>query len=270
MDYYFNLWLKDRSPLQTFWYRGEPQVEVKVLLKVPFDLKAMYPDSPYDEVYYSLTIDRVVEDEDGDLWLLDYKSAKAMQTHFFATDPQIGVYYWAGHHIYPGRKIKGFIYQQHRKDVPDPPKLTAKGKLSTDKRQLTTHRAYRAILVNMYGPDFQKWPAENLDLLNALAQQETLDADKFVRRDRIYRNEYSHEAEGAKILMEVEDMLNPDLPLYPNPTRDCAYMCTFQSACVSMDDGSDWEGELEMFSHKRPVDQDEWTKFLPKPEDIKD
>lgn len=32
--------------------------------------------------------------------------------------------------------------------------------------------------------------------------------------------------------------------VYPNPSRDCSWRCPFVSVCPSMDDGSDWEGEL--------------------------
>ena len=266
MDYY-ELWLKDRSPLRTFWYRDQPQVEVKVLLKIPFNPKELYPDSPYDEVYYSLTIDRVVEDEDdGDLWLIDYKSAKRMETKHFAIDPQISAYYWAGHHIYPGRKIKGFIYQQHRKDVPEKPRMLASGKLSVAKQQLTTHRAYREQMLNLFGKNTQRWPQENMEFLNYLAGEETQDYDEYIRRDRIYKNEYNHESEGAKILLELEDMLNPNLALYPNPTRECVqYTCPFLNPCMSIDDDADWIDELSSTYSLRPPENDGWRKYLPDP-----
>lgn len=32
--------------------------------------------------------------------------------------------------------------------------------------------------------------------------------------------------------------------VYPVPSRDCSWRCPFVSVCPSMDDGSDWEGEL--------------------------
>lgn len=264
MDYY-SMWLSERDIYKTFWFNGIPQVEVRAHVEIPFDIKAKYPTSPYDKAVYSVTIDRVVEDpEDGGLWLVDYKSAKAIQTLHYATDPQIGAYYWAAGYIYD-RPIKGFIYQQHRKDSPQIPRVTSMGRLSVDKRQLVTHRSYRAVLVNIYGPDFNKWPGENLSFLNNLAAEETPDMDRFIRRDKIYRNEFSFESEGAKILLEVEDMLNPDLPLYPNPTRDCIYMCNFLHACLSVDDGSDWEYELEMAHGPREMETDLWRSNLPQP-----
>ena len=265
---YYTLWLSERDIYKTYWHNGVPQVEVRAHVEIPLDVKRLHPDSPYDKAVYSVTIDRVVEDpEDGGLWLVDYKSAKQMAVLHFATDPQIGAYYWVAEHIYD-RPIKGFIYQQHRKDVPHTPKITSLGKLSTDKRQLTTHRAYRKVLLNIFGPDNKKWPAENLDMLNYLAKEEGPDADKFIRRDKVYRNEHSFQSEGTKILMEVADMLDPNLPLYPNPTRDCIYMCPFMHACVSLDDGSDWEYELELAHQSREKENELWRQKLPQPSQL--
>lgn len=268
MDYYL-VWLSERDGYKTFWYNGIPQVEVRAHVEIPLDVKRLHPESPYDKAVYSVTIDRVVEDpEDGGLWLVDYKSAKTFAQLHFATDPQIGAYYWVAEHIYPGKWIKGFLYQQHRKNVPEAPRITAAGRLSSDKRQLTTHAAYRKVLTNVYGPDSQKWPAENLATLNYFAGEEQPDMDKFIRRDKVYRNQYSFQSEGTKILMEVADMLNPNLPLYPNPTRDCTYMCPFLHACVSMDDGSDWEHELVLAHSSREKENELWRKKLPHPSQL--
>ena len=261
MDYY-SLWLSERDKYRTFWFNGIPQVEVRAHVEIPFDPKSKYPSSPYDKAVYSVTIDRVVEDEDGQIWLVDYKSAKQIQTMHYATDPQIGAYYWVAGYIYD-KPIAGFIYQQHRKDIPQTPRVTSLGRLSTDKRQLVTHASYRKVLVNIFGPNAEKWPSENLTFLNFLAQEEGPDADKFIRRDKVYRNQYSFQSEGTKILLEVEDMLNPDLPLYPNPTRDCAYMCPFMHACLSLDDGSDYEYELSLAHASRGPENDQWRLHLP-------
>lgn len=257
LDYYESIWLQARDPLKTYWHDGVPQVEVNVHIPLPIT-------SPnYDEVVYGLTMDRVIIDDAGLLWIVDYKTAKRIQTQFLQTDPQISAYCWAASQLY-GKPIGGFIYQQHRKDVPVEPRTLANGRLSTADTQLTTHRHYRRSLINTYGAVLRA-PRENVDFLNWLEQQETTDMDKFVRRDKVFRNAHQIEAEGAKIMMEVEDMLNTDLPLYPNPTRECGHLCSFNNACISLDDGSDWEGELrDSFREKDPT-FDSWRKYLPKP-----
>jgi len=75
--------------------------------------------------------------------------------------------------------------------------------------------------------------------------------------------------------MELEDITNPNLPLYPNPTKDCEYMCPMQAACVALDDGSDWEGTLGTYSvatgdvlTQREKEQLQWRNLLPEPHQV--
>lgn len=258
---YYDLWLKTRDPLKTFVFEGVPQCEVNFKVKLP------WTEGKYgiDEVYYSGQIDRVIEDENGLLWLVEYKTAKAMATTHFLTDPQIGSYCWGAANMY-GMPVAGVIYQQHRKDLPRKPRILANGKLSAADSQLTTHRMYREEMINIYG-SVNKAPPENVRMLNNLAMVENEHMDAFVRRDKIQRNEFSIQTEGVKILMEVDEMLDPNLALYPNPTRQCAFECPFGSACVSLDDGSDWEYELQLTTTQRDAEYDSWRAYLV-PEDF--
>jgi hypothetical protein len=261
LNYYENEWLVARDPLTTFWYNGVPQVEVNFRIKLPYNAQKF----GFAGVEYSGTIDRIVIDQWGQLWIVEYKTAKQIQTLHFAHDGQVSSYCWAGDYLYPGHSVAGVIYQQHRKSLPEDPPVLMNGKLSSAKNMLTTHRHYRQALVNHYG-DIKNAPSANVDLLNSLARQENEEWDKFIRRDRVERNEVQRQAEGAKILLELDDMLNPNLPLYPNPTRECTHMCAFNNACVSMDDGSDWQSELEMLMVPRDKEYDTWRKYLPKSE----
>lgn len=256
LEYYADVWLINRDPLRTFIFNGVPQVEVHALVPIPITTPW------YDRVLYAVTLDRVVEEEDGKLAILDYKTAKRFQTHFLQTDPQISAYCWIGNQLYPGRRIDSFIYQQHRKDAPIEPRRLSDGTFSTAKGQLTTRSLYKKALVNQYG-DVMNAPIENLDYLNWLGTQEDDNHDRFIRRDRVRRNQHQSEAEGAKLLMELEEMLNPDVPLYPNPTRECGSMCAFNTACINMDDGSDFEHEIQMGFRTKDADFDHWRKFLP-------
>lgn len=258
MDYYI-LWLQQRTKtiLRTFWFNGEPQVEVNFRFKIPFDASKW----GYDEVVYSGTIDRITIDEHELLWINDYKSAAHIETLHYATDPQIGVYMWAAPYIY-GKDIGGFIYQQHRKAIPHPGRLTYNNtQVSVDAQQLTTRALYKDTLIKMFG-SVERAPDKNIQFLNKLAMEESEDFDKFIRIDRIGRNTFSAQAEGVKILMELEDMLNPNLPLYPNPTRECPKFCPFYTPCIAMDDGSDWKHILDnMFELREPV-YDSWRKKI--------
>jgi hypothetical protein len=102
--------------------------------------------------------------------------------------------------------------------------------------------------------------------MNTLMKSETQDKDRYIVRDKIHRNPEQCYHEAQKILLELEDMLNPDLPLYPNPTRDCSRMCSFLTPCVNMDDGSDWEALLTQAYSSRDQDLERlWRARLPSP-----
>lgn len=262
MNYYSSYWLRNRSPLQTYVHNGVPQVEVNAIVEIDINLFPRWLRQYYDRILYSATFDRVIIDGDGLLWLVDYKTTKRMATLHFSGDPQISAYCWLGQHLY-GQPIAGMIYQQHRKEIVVPPKLLVTGKLSVNKQQATSHSLYRTSLQQIYGESIDRWPAANVDFLNWLAGEEGPTADHFIRRDRVERNISTHQSTGTLILMEIEEMLDPTLPLYPNPTRDCAFMCPFLTACTSIDDGGDYQAELDMFFHPRPRSQESWRPYLP-------
>lgn len=257
LQYYSEEWLKTRDPLKTFVWKGIPQLEVNFRVDIPMDVTPY----GYDKAVYSGTLDRVAEDAHGQLWIVEYKTAKSVSTLHFENDTQVSAYCWAGNFLYD-RPITGVIYQQHRKEIPHEPKILANGRISQDKAQLTTHSRLRAIVQNVYG-SVEKAPMDYKVLMQHFVSVEDADKDKFIRRDRIRRNAHQCEAEGNKILMEVSEMLDPNLPLYPNPDRTCAFMCPFNGTCTSLDDGSDWEYELGILMQPRDAEYDRWRKYLP-------
>ena len=266
MMQYYDTWLRHRNPLKTFWHNGVPQCEVTFEIPLPVDFTAVdMKGVAYEDVRYVGTIDRVAIDEHGRLWLIDYKSAKMFSTSHYDTDPQVTAYCWAASVLYPDHEVAGFIYQQHLKELAKPPETLKSGKLSLNKSQRTTRQLYREGLINLYGA-IENAPPDYVTFLNELAASETQDEDRFIRRDWIERSVPQIEAEGEKIMLEVVDMLNPDLPLYPNPTRDCSWDCSFQSACLMIDDEGDFEGELKDIAVIRQPQNDSWRKYLPSPD----
>lgn len=263
LHYLTKFWLQTRNPLKTFVYKGVPQLEINFQIEIPFDIKAHFPNSPYDKAIYSGTIDRVVIDDENRLWGLDYKTAKAMKSSHFANDPQATVYPWAMNAIYPEHETAGLIYWQLLKASPKPPTPLKSGKISVAQNMKTSRPLYRQALIDAFG-SVEKAPPGNVDYLNQLAMQESTERDAYVRRDKVYQNRHSQEAEGVKIMQELQDMLNPDLLLYPNPTFMCPHMCSFFEECISMNDGSDWEGQLEMNTQQRARSDESWRAALPK------
>ena len=261
LQYYSTYWLRNRSALETYWLHGLPQVEVR------FEIELVDIRGPQGQpVIYQGTLDRVAVDSYGRLWVVEYKTTKQFQVYHFDVDDQISSYVWAANCIYQ-KPIAGVIYMQFRKKLPQYPRILATGKLSVNKEQNTTAVMYRQAILDIYG-DIKKAPDENVRFLNTLVGLETEDADQFIRRDYVERNQHQVQAQGVKILMEAEDMVNPKLPLYPNPTRDCGWQCGLQSACIAMDDGSDFEGLLASLTVPRQEEDRSWRLYLPQPSNL--
>jgi hypothetical protein len=270
MFYYGDYWLRNRRPLlRTFIFRGQPQVEVNAHIEIPRHQLPKHVQENFDRVIYSITLDRVIEDDDNLLWIVEYKTAKRLEVRHLPTDPQVNAYCWAGQMLY-GRPISGVIYQQHLKRVPEPPRMLADGTISINKSQVTTHALYRAQVARLCGSDSSRWPSKYVEMVNYLAQQESPVHDDFIRRDRVYRNEHSAQAEGQKILFELDEMLNSDTALYPNAHRFQCGWCPFLNACISIDDGGDWEFELQHFFQSRPTAGDSWRRSLPNPQALQE
>lgn len=243
LDYY-PTWLAQRDEYQTLIFNGAPQVEVQFSIEIP-ELSA-YAGRP---VVYQGAIDRVMVDCDGRLWLEDYKTAKRFDTAKLESDPQITAYCWAAEQYYQ-QEVEGMVYLQMKKAVPQFPKTLARGGLSTDKRQYTTYSLFLTALEEL-GYSHGNMPANYAKYLDLLLEQETIDGDRFIRWDKVRRNDSFKQSEYDLIVTEGLEMLNKDLPLYPNPTRDCATDCNFRSVCLSRRDGSDWEWLLNTMYQKR-------------------
>lgn len=263
---HYLMWLKNRDPLQTLWIDGVPQVEVKAQLELPIVPYALdeqtgdhNPHPDFDRVVYQLTLDRIVE-IDGELWILDYKFYKTFGQGDLDYDQQMGAYIWAANALYD-RPIVGAILQEHRKALPKPPRVLSTGKLSTAERQGTTHYLYREAIQELYG-SIEQAPQKYVQHLNNLAKQEGDERDDFVRRTYTKRIIEQVQAEGSRVLLEVEDMLNPDLPLYTNMTRDCSWDCPLNEVCVMVERDDDWQSLLEELTVPREQETDEWRKYL--------
>jgi len=262
LDYYEE-WLKTRPKFDTLVLNGKPQVEVHVIVPIDLDLLPPWVREHWDEVLYAATFDRVCIDEYERLWIVEYKTAKRMEWFHLGTDPQVTAYCWLGSQVYD-LPIAGVIYQQHRKQVPEGPRILADGRVSQQTAG-TTYAKYRQTMTKIYGTESSRWPGNNITALNSLLKEEDDTKDLFIQRDRTTRSEHQIEAEGQKILLELEDILNPNLPLYPNPNRMFCSWCAFQHACIDMDDGGDWQADLGYEFKPQTQERDSWRKHLKLP-----
>lgn len=248
---HYKQWMQRRDSYETVWMDGKPQVEVRFALELE-DLseKAGRP------VVYRGTIDRLVQDVEGRYWIEDYKTAKRIDLSKLVNDPQISAYTWAAEQFY-GLPIEGMLYTQFVKDSPSAPKHLVRGGLSVDQKQKTTYDVYRRELLDLYPSG--NFPSKYINFLNDLAARETPEGDPFIRRDGVYRNTQAKEKTYEYIIGEVSEMINPDLPIYPNPTRDCSWECTeFRTVCTAMDEGDDWEYLLNNFYRRKEEYDETW------------
>lgn len=253
LDYYQFYWLPRRSEFQTLFVDGVPQVEVDFSIKLP--RRALPLEG---------TFDRVVVDPYKRLWVEDYKTAARYDSTKLETDPQVTAYSLAASIIY-GRAFEGVLYTQFIKTPPRAPKKLVTGGFSRNIKQTVSYETYKAALVQEFGGI----PKSYVDVLNELKLQETADGDRFIRRDLVRRNWHQQRAELVKILAETRDMLNPRLPLYPNPSRDCAWDCPFRVPCVLLDAGGDYESVLNL-GYREAGDNDRWRTRIqyPYPPDL--
>lgn len=264
---YYEYWLQSRESLNTFVYKGRFQTEVNFQIQLPITDEWLQKVGA-SRIVASGTIDRVVIDSYGRLWLVDYKTAKVASQDHLDIDPQITMYLWAAQYLYPGYTVGGFIYQQHKKlEIEEPPFVKSTRRFSTDKRLATTAVMYEKTLTNFYG-HYEKAPSVNIEYLQWLKEQENGEKDRFIIRTAATRNASQLLAEERKLVMEAYDMTNPELRLYPNPTRDCNWDCkAFYDACLMLDDGGDAAGYVEGSTVSREEESELWLKELrlPKP-----
>lgn len=221
-------------------------------------------------VYYHGTLDRVVRDKHGRWWIMDWKTAKGADTNKLDTDDQISAYMWAAEQWF-GHPIHGFVYVQLTKDVAQPPKRLVNGTLSVDKKQKTTYALLKAELIKDYG-EVRKAPSTMITFLNHLAAAEAPEGDRFIRWDLVTRTQEQKVSTYNHIIAEVSMMIQPDLYLFPNPTRDCIWDCPFRDACLMMDRGQEKEAKewLDLEFEQRPRGEDgnldPWRENIPWPD----
>ena len=255
--HYINEWLPKRKQFRTLWIDGKPQVEVEVI----FELKELSKIAG-EPVYYSMKFDRVVLDEYDRLWIMDYKTAANFDIDKLETDPQISVYSWGGE-LYYNKPIEGMVYLQFKKALIGDPKILKRpaGAISIDKTQSTNYYKYLEALKFKYGV-LQEAPPENLETLDYFLSLESELGDNFIRYDLVRRNDANKKKQYELILLEGKEMLNKDLSIYPNPTRDCAKNCPFRTVCISEDDGSDWKFILDNNFIIKKGEQDLWRSKI--------
>lgn len=180
-------------------------------------------------VVYQVRLDLVVRDADGNLRLVDHKTAIRFDdlTHL-ELDTQLSSYLWA-YYAFTGEVPKAVIYNQLAKRVPQPPKILKSGLPSKDKSQATTYEMYLDTLTRL---GLDTGPYEGI--LDFLAAQQ----DNYFRRTHITRTLDELALQERYIRDESIDMAS-DPAIYPNPSLFHCRGCDFLVPCMVRNEGGD-------------------------------
>lgn len=228
-QHYVRYFLKHRDSLETLFVDGEAMCEVPFQIEIGGHL-------------YEGDFDRVIL-ENNTIWVVEYKTAAGFNTEKLTKDHQSTTYIWAANkvfgHLYD---VGGMVYQQHRKAVPKEPEPLKRGGLTQNKQKLANVPAYvyeRAIRRNRLNID------DYLETLAHLQLADSDESDQFVRRDRVIRTPEELQTYEEYVLAQIPEYYNPRLPIYPNPTNDCAWDCDYAVVCDVMNNKGDHEAVLK-------------------------
>ena len=222
LDYFYNYWME--APENEWFQKLE---FVKVEDKFEFEQLAG-------------RLDAIVRDEDGRLWVIDYKTRTQLSgVSAFDTDLQMTAYTWAANKLFPNEVFEGVIVLQFLKKPAKGLRKLQSGKYSTAKNQRVSPLIVRKQLEDL--PE-----EEREDYLEFVFYDP--DEDPFIRAVHTHRNATNlqrFERYLAEHVTEYSLLLNRYLWFSPSFTRDCVWDCPFRAVCMAYEDGYDWQEILE-------------------------
>lgn len=242
------------------WDKGLKPLKVEIGFKVPIvnpytgeGLQCHNPlckHSPGAPVVYAGRIDAIMEDERGDQWLYDWKTAARLSTDndvYLDLDDQITSYVWALRSM--GVAIRGFIYAEQKKGFPEPPKqnkTTRLGrKFSVAANQDTDYDIYKRTVEEHDALAYEAGLYD--DFLNWLKEEGPVYSERF-QRDR---SQYELDQAAFNIWQEAKEMINPMLPIYPSAGRFGCNFCAFRQPCMGKNLGEDYKYTLDTLFEQR-------------------
>jgi hypothetical protein len=201
-------------------------------------------------VVYAGRIDALGEDEYGDLWIIDWKTAKTIRDDhtFLELDDQVGSYPWALWRL--GIPVRGFLYHEQRKGYPQPPKQNKYRRLgclySVSKNQDVEYEFYRKFVEENDPEGYQGGHYD--EYLEFLQVEGSI---KYFERNQIHKTEDQLLEVERNIGLEALEMINPKLRVYPSPGRFSCDSCAFQQPCIEKSRGGDYQYGLDTMFEKR-------------------
>lgn len=205
-------------------------------------------------VTYGGRIDALMEDENGDYWIFDWKTAARLSTgeenntqdDYLLLEDQITSYVWALSLVLQIR-VKGFVYVEIKKAVPgEPEPLTRryKGRLYSTNKQMD----YDWELYQQTVAENDSYAYENGEYDEFIEHLKQL---KFHLRHQVHRSREELLEASKNIWLEACDMTDPNLRIYPSAGRFSCGSCAFSEPCLGTNRGEDVEYYLESMYDKR-------------------
>lgn len=199
-----------------------------------------------NEPYLSARLDLVVYVKRSGLrgfWVYDHKTAAQAPTdRGLEFDDQVtgyGYTFWRHTGIYP----RGTIFNELIKKAPAPPRILAKGDLSTAKDQLTLPSLYMEEMKNQGLVKGKQITSEKH--AECYASLRAHGWDRFFKRMESPRNEHEHKMFELRLVEEYKDMLSvkadPGRKAYPHLSQYNCPGCSVGPICQAIEDGSDYE-----------------------------
>lgn len=185
-------------------------------------------------------IDAIAE-MNGDIYLLEFKTARSINVDCVAVDSQITAYLWAVNRLiddglFPYDKPKGVLYIVNQKSKSKEPTILKNGHLSTSRTQGVPYLAYVEKANELYGDeipekilDYMNWLKDNdkpnIVMVNATRYPEELSVfEKFLYT-------YVSKIKQAKDMYESKGIVYSlkNTPVFP--TKFCYDNCDFRNIC---------------------------------------
>jgi hypothetical protein len=201
------------------------------------------------EVHARGTRDAIIYNPDTERYgFMDHKTAADIGDDYFTKlemDEQVGTYFWATEweaEVYdlPWKRVDRAIYNVLRKVYPKPPTILKDGIMpSIDRKNESTTAEMFATYIKEAGiQEIYENTPKLQGYYNYLVQ---MGDDNFVQRKVIRWNKVQVANVGKHYRMVAEEMLNPNVKIYPTPSGNwLCTKCQFRAPCLAADDGSDF------------------------------
>jgi hypothetical protein len=188
---------------------------------------------------FRMIIDKIVEEPDGGIWIVDYKTVKNfLPPDFMLLDAQLARYFW-GAEKFGFKPLRGIIFDEICTKPPTLPEVLKDGSLSLRKNIQCDYMTYyreikrRGLDVKPYLPHLRYLKAQN---------------HKWFRRTPLAKDRPLVRQQMRELIMTAREMRKAEeLGQFPRtPMKDCRWDCSFLEPCTIQLMGGDISDTLKL------------------------